>query len=279
MSATALVTGASSGLGRAYARALAARGHGLLLVARREPALQDLAGRLRAHHAVPVRVLTADLATDEGLARCRAAMDASPPRVAVLNAGFGSVGPLVLQDREREDRMVRLNCLAVTDLAHHALRGMVAAGRGGSLVVVSSAAAFQPLPRMAVYAATKAFELHLAEALAREGEPHGIGVVAVCPGPTRTEFADALRRDGGDPGARTRWPWWTPVDEPDDVVAATWRALARGRPRVATGAVARLAQAGTALPRPLVVTLADALHRLRGAAGGPRRGEGDRRPV
>jgi len=232
-----------------------------------------VAARLRATHAVPVRVLAADLATDEGMAACRDAMDQVRLRVAVLNAGVGSVGPFADQSRAREGRMVRLNCLAVTDLAHHALTRMRATG-GGDLVIVSSAAAFQPLPRMAVYAATKAFELHLAEALAREAAPDGVRVVAVCPGPTRTGFSDALRADGGDPGRRARWPWWIPSDEPAAVVAATWRALARGRPRVATGLVARAAAAGTALPRPAVVAVADGVQRLR-AATGRRRGGGE----
>jgi short-subunit dehydrogenase len=251
----ALVTGASSGLGRAYALSLAARGFDLLVVARREDRLRELADRSREAHGVAVRTLVADLAGAEGLAACRAAVDEGPvPDIAILNAGFGTHGPLWSQDRERQVEMVRLNCVAVVDTAVHVLPGMVARG-GGALVVVSSAAAWQPVPFMATYAATKAFELHLTEALAEELRGTGVRALAVCPGPTRTEFT--LVASGPRPSRSA-----IPFDDVDLVVRATWRALAAGRSRAPTGLVARASLlGGRLLPRGLVVRAAALTHR------------------
>lgn len=251
----ALVTGASSGIGRAFAESLAARGHPLIVVARREDRLRSLADWAREAHGVDAEVVVADLATEEGLARCRAAVDraAAPLEVAVLNAGFGTRGPIWALDRAREADMVRLNCVAVTDLAAHVLPGMVEAGRG-ALVVMSSAAAWQPVPYMATYAATKAFELHFAEALAEELRGTGVRAVAVCPGPTRTEFTLSA---GG-----STVPKAVPFDDVSLVVRATWRALAAGRPCAATGLVSRGSLLGARfLPRRLVTRLAALTHR------------------
>lgn len=257
----AVVTGASSGLGRAYAESLAARGHRLLVVARRGDRLAELARRARERHGAAVETVVADLADEEGLARARAALERAgeAPEVLVLNAGFGSRGRLWELDREREARMVRLNCVAVVDLGVHALPGMVAAGRG-AVVVVSSAAAWQPVPHMATYAATKAFELHWTEALAEELRGTGVRAVAVCPGPTRTEFT--LSGGGG-----TTYPV-VPFDDADMVVRATWRALAAGRRRAPTGVVSRGSMlAARLLPRGVVLRGAALTHRRRGRGG------------
>ncbi len=152
--------------------------------------------------------------------------------------------------------MVRLNCVAVVDLAAHVLPGMVERG-GGALVVVSSAAAWQPVPYMATYAATKAFELHLTEAIGEELRGTGVRALAVCPGPTRTEFT--LSAGGSD--ARTRR---VPFDDVDLVVRATWRALAAGRRRAPTGVVSRAqpARRGACCPAGLVVRAAALTHRF-----------------
>jgi short-subunit dehydrogenase len=252
----ALVTGASSGLGWAYADSLAARGHPLIVVARREERLRALARRARELHGVEARPVVADLGSEEGLAACRAALDDGPaPDVVVLNAGFGTHGPLWELDRAREAQMVRLNCVAVVDLAAHALPRMVARG-GGALVVVSSAAAWQPVPFMATYAATKAFELHFAEAVAEELRGTGVRAVAVCPGPTRTEFTMST-------GAERTLRWSVPHDDVDLVVRATWRALAAGRRRAPTGWVARGSMlAGRLVPRGLVLRASAVAHRV-----------------
>lgn len=266
----AFVTGASSGLGWAYADALAARGHPLIVAARREERLRALARRARERHGVATTIVVADLATEEGLGACRAALDAGPPpEVAVLNAGFGSHGRLWQLDRRREADMVRLNCVAVVDLAAHVLPGMVARG-AGALVVVSSAAAWQPVPYMATYAATKAFELHLTEALAEELRGTGVRAIAVCPGPTTTEFTVAA-------GGGHTVHWAVPMDDVDLVVRATWRALAAGRRRAPTGVVARGSMlAGRLLPRGLVLRGAALAHRgaVRRPGGAGSRGAG-----
>jgi uncharacterized protein len=252
---TALVTGASAGLGWAYAIDLAERGHPLIVVARRADRLDALAQLVHDRFAVALTPVVADLGTKKGRALCRAAVDAAEPplEVAVVNAGFGSRGPLADLDREREVAMVQLNCVAVTDLVAHVVPGMVARGRG-DIVVVSSAAAFQPVPFMATYAATKAFELHLVESLAGELRGTGVRTVAVCPGPTRTEFSTGR--------TESRWPWMFPLDEVGPVVTATWRALDRGHTRVATGVVARSAAlASRIVPRRLVRAIAAMTHR------------------
>jgi uncharacterized protein len=275
----ALVTGASSGLGWAYADSLAARGHPLIVVARREERLRALARRAREVHGVEARPVVADLASEDGLAACRSALDEGPPPdVVVLNAGFGTHGALWELDRRREAEMVRLNCVAVVDLAAHALPRMVARG-AGALVVVSSAAAWQPVPFMATYAATKAFDLHFAEAVAEELRGTGVRAVAVCPGPTRTEFTMST-------GAGRTLRWSVPHDDVDLVVRATWRALAAGRPpgphgvggpRVDAGRPLGAARAGAARLGRRPPGLSPAALRRRGGCGGSIRWSARRR--
>lgn len=261
----AVVTGASSGIGLAFARDLARRGHPLVVIARRADRLAAFADWARTTHGVAVETVVADLRTPEGLAAARAAITAAgPPEVLVLNAGFGSRGPVADLDRQREADMVRLNCVAVVDLGAHTVPAMVGAGRG-AIVVVSSAAAWQPIPNMATYAATKAFELSWTEALAHELRGTGVRAVAVCPGPTATEFSTAAGSEvlGGR----------VPKDTPEMVVRAAWRALAAGRSRAPVGALARLAlAAGRIVPRSAVLRIAGAIHRpsgggLKGSAG------------
>jgi len=264
----AVVTGASSGIGLAFSRNLAGRGHPLIVVARRADRLDELARWARRRHGVEVTAVCADLRTREGLRLTREAVTAlpAPPEVVVLNAGYGSRGRFTELDREREADMVRLNCVAVADLAAHTLPGMVSAGRG-ALVVVSSAAALQPIPNMATYAATKAFEMYLTEALAGELAGTGVGAVAICPGPTRTEFSTAA-------GSRVAVP--IPYDEPDMVVRAAWRALAAGRARAPVGPVARLALwGGHLVPRRMIVRIAGAAHRTTRPAAGAGHPEGE----
>jgi uncharacterized protein len=244
----AVVTGASSGIGAAFARDLAARGYRLLLVARRADRLAELASELSGA-AGAARWVDCDLSTADGLARCRAAVDeAGEPSVVVLNAGFGTRGAIDQLDRERETAMVRLNVEAVVDMACHVLPAMRRRG-SGRMIIVSSAAAWQPLPFMATYGATKAFELHFAEAIRQELRGTGIQVIAVCPGPTRTEFT-TVAGEAGLPG-------WIPQETADGVVRATWRALDRGKAHVATGPLARFTiGCARILPRRLVVRAA-----------------------
>ena len=257
----ALVTGASSGLGEQFARALAARGHDLILAARRRDRLGAVRADLIARHGVAVELVACDLATEAGLAECRAAIGGRDVAVAVLNAGFGSLGPFVQADREREDRMVRLNCVAVVDLARELVSGMRARGRG-QIIVISSAAAWHPVPYMATYGATKAFELHFVRALAEELRGTGVGVVAVCPGPTATGFSLALSDGAGT--RQSGWPRYTPIDTAEHVVARSLAAADAGRTVVATGKIAPVARvAAYVIPLSWSMRLVATVHRRR----------------
>lgn len=201
----ALVTGASSGIGRALAQALATRGSGLVLVARRRDRLESLAAELRASHGTHVEALPCDLAD-------AAAIDALPTAVHELglhvetlvnNAGFGLGGAFLAQDRARVREMARVNIEAVFSLTHAFVPGMVARGRG-RVLIVSSLAGLSPVPGFAAYAATKAASVSFAEALHAELKPSGVTVTALCPGPVDTEFnvvADVERTAARVPAA------------------------------------------------------------------------------
>jgi uncharacterized protein len=251
----AVVTGASSGIGLAFAERLAQMGHRLLLVARREELLQQIVERLASEHGVVAEFVVADLATEQGRRTCREAVDALGGAVdtVVLNAGFGAAGTIADIGRERQVQMVALNCDAVTDLACHVLPGMVARGQG-TVIIVSSAAAFQPIPYTATYAATKAFELFFTEALANELRGTGVRAIAACPGPAATEFGQVSGVSAG--------PRWMPRETAEGVVDATFHALERGRTWVPTGGLARVTTIiASVLPRRVVVWGAGALHR------------------
>lgn len=186
---TALVTGASSGIGAELARALARRGHDLVLTARREDRLRALAEELRVAHGVDVRVLPADLADPAGPAALLEALRAEGLEVDVLvnDAGFASYGPFAEVPAEDDLAQLRVNVVALTELTKGLLPPMLRRGRGGILNVASTAA-FQPGPRMAVYYASKAYVLQLGEALAEETRGSGVAVTTLCPGPTRSGF-------------------------------------------------------------------------------------------
>jgi uncharacterized protein len=186
-----LITGASAGLGEGFARALAAEKRNLLLVARREERLAALAIQLTERHGIAVETMALDLAAPDASEQLMAEAAERGLTVDTLinNAGFGARGSFVEIDLAEQRRMIDLNCTLLMDLCHRVLPGMIAAKRGGILNVASTAA-FQPGPWMAVYYATKAFVLSFSEALHEEVRGHGVKVAALCPGPTRTEFAD-----------------------------------------------------------------------------------------
>jgi hypothetical protein len=188
---TALITGASAGLGDGFARALAKDGHDLILTARRVDRLQSLAAELRSAHGVAVHVFAADLAEAEAPARLLGEIAAAGLTVDLLvnNAGYGARGEFAELDRNEQLGIIDLNCRALVALAHGVLPQMLARGSGGILNIASTAA-FQPGPWMAVYYASKAFVLSFSEALHEEVHERGVRVTALCPGPTRTEFAD-----------------------------------------------------------------------------------------
>ena len=188
----AVVTGASSGIGEALAEQLAAGGTHLVLTARRRARLLELRKRLRGAHGTRVEVLAADLAQPDapdrifGFTRRRAiTVD-----LLVNNAGVGSYGEFRASDAARELEIVQVNCAAMVHLTRLYLPGMVERG-AGDILIVASTGAWQGLPYMATYGASKAFDLLFAEALAEEVGRHGVRVCALCPGPTATEFQQA----------------------------------------------------------------------------------------
>jgi len=256
---TALVTGASSGIGAAIARQLAARGHGVTLVARREERLRRLASELGGEHGIRAEALVADLADPAERDRLASRVKELGLEVAVLvnNAGFGSHGPFVAVERERALEMARVNVEAVVDLTARYLPAMVERGRGAVLLVASTAA-FQPLPGSATYAATKAFVLSFGEALHEELKGTAVTLTTVCPGPVRTEFAQVA----GIGSLSDRAPdlvWMSAEDAAGHAV----RALEQGRRAIVPGAINQAGSLlGRHLPRTAVLPL------LRRAWGG-----------
>jgi uncharacterized protein len=188
-SVPALVTGASSGIGEEFARQLAARGHDVTLVARRVERMRALATSLRREHHVKVSVHPADLETPAGREHVAALLAARGPWLLVNNAGFGTRGRFADLDPAREMGEVQVNVVALHQLTAAVVRGNVDAG-AGAVVNLASTAAYQAIPHMATYAASKAFVLHFTEALAEELHGTGVRALALCPGPTRTEFDD-----------------------------------------------------------------------------------------
>jgi uncharacterized protein len=181
----AVVTGASSGIGRAIAEQLAAGGANLVLVARRRDRLEELAAKL----AVKVEIFEADLEKPDAPRQLFEWTEAKgiQPELLVNNAGFGTYGEFRKTDPERQIAMLQVNCMAVVALTHLYLPGMIARQRG-DILIVASTASFQAVPYQTVYAATKAFDLIFAEGLAEEVKRHGVRVCALCPGQTESEF-------------------------------------------------------------------------------------------
>ena len=232
----ALITGASGGIGEEFARQLAAHGTHVVLVARSEERLAELAAGLREANGVEVEVLAADLTTDAGLAgvedRLRRA-DA-PVDLLINNAGFGTFGRFSRSDIEREEGQIRLNTLAPVRLTHALLPGLRARG-GGGVLNIASMAAFAPIGRMATYGATKAFLTSFSEALHEELRGEGINVTALCPGFTRTDFQAVAGVEEASKAIPT--PLW---GEADDVARSGIEGVASGRAVVVPGGVNRL---------------------------------------
>jgi uncharacterized protein len=227
---SALVTGASSGIGEAFARALARRGMALLLAARSEERLRALAGELVARHGVRVEVVPIDLAEPDAPRRLQAAADERDfePDLLVNNAGVGALGSFVEVPLGRQLAMVHLNVEALVALCGLYLPRMVAR-RSGAVVNVASAAAFQPLPHFAVYAASKAFVLSFSEALWAEARRAGVRIVALCPGPVAdTRFGERAGVDASFFRNVRNMPR-------EAIVAAALRGLERNEPVVVPG--------------------------------------------
>ncbi|MDA1114532.1 MAG: SDR family oxidoreductase [Planctomycetota bacterium] len=212
----AFVTGASSGLGKCYAKQLAAKGLNLLLLARRGDRLEILAEEIRDKHQVEVRCMAMDLLADDALSQIQSATAELEIGLLVNNAGFGFKGGFLTADASLLRDMVRLNCELPTLLCHLLLPAMMERGRGG-VINLASAASFQPTPYMSVYGATKGYDLLLSEALSVEMKSAGVDLIAVCPGTTNTEFhavAGGVATFGG-------------MADPDDVVSQSLHLLGR----------------------------------------------------
>jgi short-subunit dehydrogenase len=225
---SALVTGASSGIGEELTRQLAATGVPVVVVARRVDRLEALASELDG-----IEVLPADLGTRDGqdLVAARIADDSRPIELVVNNAGFGTSGTFHDIDVDRLSDEIGLNVDALTRLTHAALVAMVPRQRGWVLNV-SSFASFQPAPRLAVYAATKAYVTSLSESLHEEVKSSGVAVTALCPGLVKTEFMDVSNLTG-DPAEFPDFVWLDLAE----VVTAALEGTAKGRALVVPGAL------------------------------------------
>jgi uncharacterized protein len=254
-----LVTGASSGIGAVFARELARRGSDLVLVARSEGKLDELAAELRSSAGVSVEVMPRDLSAPGAGRQLASELTTSGGQIDVLinNAGFGLHAPLHESDPQRIADQVALNVAALTDLSCALLPGMLARDRG-AIVNVASTAAFQPVPYMAVYGGTKAYVLSFTEALWAETRTTGVRVTALCPGATDTAFFD-VAGESAQVGRRM---------SPEAVVEAAFHALERRRSTVVTGLGNRLlANSGRVAPRQLVARIAERTMRPKRPAG------------
>lgn len=227
---TAVVTGASAGIGEALARALAERGHGVTLVARRGERLEALARELADAHGIRAEWIAADLSDAAERERVAAEIEARGLTVEVLvnNAGFGIYQPFAGSARDRELDQVRLLVEAVVDFDARYVPGMVERGRG-AVINLASTAGFQPLPGNGTYAASKSFVLLHTESLREEVRPKGVTVTAVCPGPVATEF-----QENGNPAFTDRMPKVVWADA-ERVARDTLRAVDRGKRSVIPG--------------------------------------------
>ena len=221
---TAVVTGASAGLGRELCLQLAQRGYDLVLVARDQARLHDLAGELAGRFGIAAEVLPADLTRDEDVDRTIVRLRAPDVILLVNNAGFGTVGSLATADPAQQERMIRLHVLTPMRLTQALLPGFLARGAGG-IVNVSSVASFIYGPGNVNYCATKAYLTTFSEGLATELRGTGVRVQALCPGFTHSEFH---QRMGEDTRHRPRFSW---LNAPD-VVRASLAQLERGGPVV-----------------------------------------------
>lgn len=258
---TALITGASSGIGAEYAAALAARGDDLVLVARSLSRLEALAAQLRQRHGIRIEVIGQDLTVPDAAARVVNELAARQLSIDVLinNAGFGSAGRFEDLDADREQAQLMINVVALAGLTRRLLPGMLERG-GGEIINVASTAGLQPAPYFATYASGKAFVLNFSLALWSEYHGRGIKVLAVCPGPTETPFFETV---GTRDAALGR------MGTAAQVVRTSLRALERNKGYVVPGA-ANFAAAHLMPRRPRTLVARIAKLVTRGVADGGR---------
>jgi short-subunit dehydrogenase len=256
---TTLITGASSGIGAAFARRLAALGRNVFLVARSEDKLITLCNELGRISNIRAQYLATDLSKSDSVLNL---VDETNKRglnidMLINNAGFGSMGDFAKLDIARELNMIDLNIKSLVELTYRFLVPMREL-KQGTIINVASTAGFQPVPFMATYAASKAFVLSFSEALWEENRRHGIHVMALCPGVTETNFFEAAQVDR---------PPMRAAQTAEDVVATALRGLARQKSHVISGWTNLLmVEAERFLPRSVVV-------RVAGKALRPKYGE------
>ena len=224
---TTLITGASSGIGEAFARRLAADGENVLLVARSEDKLATICNELGRAHGINAQYVAMDLTEKGAGARLFEETERRGLEVETLinNAGFGSMGDFLAQDLERELEMIDLNIKALVDLSYRYL-GPMRERRRGAIINVASTAGFQPVPFMTTYAATKAFVLSFSIGLWEENRPFNVQVMALCPGVTETNFFEAAQIDK---------PPMRGSQTPEQVVETALRGLKRGKSHIISG--------------------------------------------
>jgi uncharacterized protein len=229
----ALITGASTGIGRAFAQALALGRQNLILVARSGEKLQALAADLTAEYGIQVLVIVQDLALSGAAAQIFAQVQAAGWQVDLLvnNAGLGDYGNFAERDLGKHHAMVQLNVTALVELTQWFLAPMRQRGQG-NIINISSITAFQPIPYLALYAATKAFIVHFSQALWAENRNRGVHVLVVCPGPVSTDFFAAADMER-NPKLMTSQTY----EDPTIVVAEALTALAARQSLVITGGV------------------------------------------
>jgi short-subunit dehydrogenase len=261
MSKTALVTGASSGIGAEFARQLAARGFDLTLVARRAERLAALAHELSQRHGTRADYIAADLTADESIRRIEDHIAGLPQLdLLVNNAGFGLTGAFAAADLNAQLTMLTLHMITPARLMRAALPGMIAHQTGGVINVASLAALF-PLPGNANYSATKAYLLRFSQAVAMEVRGQGVKVQALCPGFTLTEYHDATDRVGRGARDLPRFLWGSA----EAVVRASLIALDRGQVVCIPGAINRLGAllAATGIPNAVMPLVLRRIERSR----------------
>jgi hypothetical protein len=236
---TALVTGASAGLGAEFARLCAAGGYDVVLVARSAPRLAALAASLASTYSVKARPLVADLSSPAAPPEIFAQMSGTPVDLLINNAGFGVRGAYAETDWARESSLMQVNMVSLAHLTKLFLPEMLRR-RSGRILNVASTAAFVPGPFMAVYYASKAFVLSFSEALSNEVEGTGVSVTVLCPGPTRTEFAEAA-------GIADSSLFHGPTMGAAEVALVGYRAMMAGKPSVIAGARNRWTMRGARL--------------------------------
>jgi short-subunit dehydrogenase len=233
-----LITGASAGIGREFARQLAMRARTLVLVARREERLNALREELQHHNAqLNVHARVVDLCDKSQVDDLIAWLDQNKIDIDLLvnNAGLGDSGSFATSDPERNDRILQVNIVALTLLTRRLLPQMIARKRG-AILNVSSSAGFLPIPGMAVYAASKAYANSFSEALRAELRGTGVTVTALCPGPVHTEFGDVANRPGGQPETAPEFVYVSVENTARDALAA----VEADRPLVIPGLAMKL---------------------------------------